>query len=118
MNQWPQSWAGEDKDVAVGKALVDLFSPFVLHLHDQAVSRKTAQRHLNNLWAIGGEIIRELNYDPKLRRQSPDHLLHDAIKDGSAPMTRDATDAEQQGLDATARKLFKFLTTNKPPTSR
>lgn len=117
MDEWPESWAGVNKDVPVGKAMVQWFCPFVLHLQAQGLARETVRRHLNNLWLLGGEIIRELNYDSRLRRKPPEQLLFDAIKGGWAPTARDATDAEQEALDATARKLFKFLSAHKLTTA-
>jgi hypothetical protein len=40
-----------------------LWSPRICH-------PKTIQRHVDNLWASGGEIIRDLNENPSLRRKS------------------------------------------------
>ena len=117
MDQWPESWAGDDKDEPIGRAIVELLRPFVVHLQTQGFSRKTVRRHLDNLWAIGGEIIREINDDRTLRSRRPERLLLDAIQDGNAPLARHATDVQQAALSATARRLLQFLTTQESPAA-
>lgn len=113
MAQWPTSWAGVEEDEATGTTLVEVFRPFLAHLLEQGLSPRTVRRHLDNLWFIGGETIRSLNYDPTPCRKDPRQLLLDTIFDGEAPFAHDATENEQRSLDATARKLLKFLTGNK-----
>ena len=114
MEEWPSSWAGDDEDEPVGRGLVALLSPFVTDLHQQGLSRGTIRRHLDNLWLIGGEIIREINGRPVLRRKEPRSLLLTAIQDGQAPLVRDLSEQEQAKVDATARKLLKFLAPSNP----
>jgi len=110
MNDWPASWAGERKDKPIGMALVDLMRPFVVYLQMRGFARNTIRRHVNNLWAIGGEIIRDLDNDSKLRTKPAERLLIDAIDQGDAPLLMHATEEEQRSVDATARKLFRYLT--------
>lgn len=109
MDPWPKSWAGIAKDEAVGRELTDLMRPFLVHLHQQNLSTKTLRRHLDNLWLIGGEVIRQLHDDSVLRKNTARTLLLDAIPDGDAILIGDLTEAQQRSLDATARKLFHFL---------
>lgn len=118
IKEWPQSWAGSDEDEAVGRDLVQLLRPFIVHLHETGLSSKTVRRHLNNAWVIGGEIIRRIGYEPKLRRKPVLGLLLDAIAAGDAPLVEQLSEAEQAALDATARKLLRFLSACEPgPTS-
>lgn len=109
MAHWPRSWAGFPADVPVGQQLVEELRPFVASLQDQNLSPKTLHRHLNNLWAIGGEIIRNVNEHPSLRQSNPRCLLLDALADGQAPWLRDASEVQQRSCDSTARRLFRFL---------
>lgn len=85
--------------------------PFITHLIEDGLSAKTVRRHLDNLWAIGGEVVRRFNFEPELRHESPRKLLLDAVDIGEAPLLPQATEAEQRSADATARKLLKFLLT-------
>jgi len=83
--------------------------PFVLYLVQRNLAPKTIRRHLDNLWVIGGEIIRELHDTPSRRKKSAQILLLDATADGDVRWVSGLTEAQQRTLDATARKLFGFL---------
>ena len=67
MEDWPKSWAGTDEDEPVGRRLMAVLHLFMTHLQQQELSARTLRRHLDNLWLIGGEIIRQLDDDPVLR---------------------------------------------------
>ena len=58
LNGWPRSWMGLEKDLPPGEQLIALFRPFLEHLAASDLSPKTIQRHVDNLWALGGEFIR------------------------------------------------------------
>jgi hypothetical protein len=45
--------------------LLACFRPFIAHLASSNLSRKTIQKHVDNLWILGGEIIRDVNGDPR-----------------------------------------------------
>jgi hypothetical protein len=114
MDGWPKSWAGTHGDEPVGLRLVAALRLFMTHLQHQGLSASTLRRHLDNLWLIGGEIIRQLDDEPA-RRAKPTHaLLLEAIQDGAAPLVRDLTEAQQAALDATARKLLTFVAASNP----
>ena len=114
MDGWPISWAGTPEDEPVDRRLVAALRLFLTHLQHQGLSASTRRRHLDHLWLIGGEIIRQLDDEPA-RRATPTHaLLLEAIQDGAAPLVRDLTEAQQAALDATARKLLTFVAASKP----
>lgn len=110
MDDWPQSWAGDEDDEPIGRHLAAILHPFMTRLHSEKLAPRTLRRHLDNLWLIGGEVIRRLSYDPALRTKPPIELLLDAVAGGEAPLVDDLTEVEQAALDATARKLLRFLT--------
>src|SRR5216683_1900867 len=60
LNSWPRSWMGLEKDLPPGKQLVTLFRPFLEHLAMSNLSPKTIQKHVDNMWVLGGELITEL----------------------------------------------------------
>jgi hypothetical protein len=37
------------------------------------------RRHVDNLWILGGEMIRDLNYTPSLRKVAAQRLLREAV---------------------------------------
>lgn len=109
MEPWPKSWAGTTADIPIGVGLVAEMKPFIIQLHTLGLTPKTIRRHLDNLWMIGGEIIREINYEPALAKKQPRKLLFEAVSGGEAPYVHNATESEQRSLDTTARRLFTFL---------
>jgi hypothetical protein len=107
---WPTSWCGEERDVVPGEQIVAVFTPFLLDLLDQGLSRKTRNLHRDNLWLLGGEIIRDINDTPKLRKRAPAELIRDAIANDEGPLIRGCVnDIEQRLFDSTCRKLKRFL---------
>src|SRR5215212_7987111 len=82
LNGWPRSWMGLEKDLPPGEQLVTLFRPFLEHLAASNLSPKTIQKHVDNIWVLGGEFITELNYTPLLRKAPVERVLADMIQDG------------------------------------
>ena len=80
---WPQSWCGDERDVIPGEQIVAVFTPFLLELLAQGLTRKTRNLHRDNLWLLGGEIIRDINETPKLRKRPAAELIRDAIAKAS-----------------------------------
>ena len=102
---------GVEKDLPPGEGLVRCFRPFIEHLVSTGLSPKTIRRHVDNLWALGGEIIRDLNYEPKLRKKTTEQLLMAAVHDDGGPLLYHGSEEEQRSIDSTCRKLYRFLTT-------
>jgi hypothetical protein len=82
---------------------------FLTHLIQLQLSRKTLRKHVNNLWVLGGEIIRKLNDTPSLRKVSIDDLVFDVVEDGGPlPYGCDSED-EGRSFESTCRRLRRFL---------
>ena len=116
LDDWPRSWMGLEKDLPPGQELVTSFRPFLEHLVGSDLSPKTIQSHVDNLWLLGGEIIRDLNYDPSLRKLPADRLLRRVVGDDGGPLIHNGSEEEQSSFDATCRKLHRFLTLQSAPT--
>ena len=93
---------GWEKDLPPGDELVACFRPFLEHLVGSELSPKTIQKHADNLWVLGGEIIRDLNEDPSLRKRTVERLLHDAIDADGGPLLHNGSEEEQRSFDSTA----------------
>ncbi len=102
---------GLEKDLPPGEKLVACFRPFLEHLAASDLAPKTIQRHVDNLWALGGEIIRDLNEDPSLRKKSMEQILDDRIDDEGGPLVyaMESEEPLQRSFDSTCRKLHRFL---------
>ena len=106
---------GWEKDLPPGEKLVACFRPFLEYLVAGAdLSPPTIQKHVDNLWTLGGEIIRDLNENPPLRRKPIQQILFDVIDDDGGPLIYGVTSEQQQrSFDATCRKFLRFL--GQPP---
>ena len=101
---------GEEKDLPAGRRLVQCFMPFLLHLTESGLSKRTIQNHVDNMWVLGGEIIRDVNNDPSLRKLSAQRLVHNAIDEEGGPLLHNGWEDEQRSFDSTCRKFHRFLT--------
>ena len=109
LNGWPRSWMGLEKDLPPGEQLLTLFRPFLENLAASDLSPKTIQMHVDNMWALGGEFIRDLNYDQSLRKRPVEQHLFEMIDDGG-PLLYDGGEDQQRSFDSTCRKFHQFLT--------
>ncbi|HSW09159.1 hypothetical protein [Aquabacterium sp.] len=109
LHKWPEIWHFEPADIVVGQQVVQALTPFLLDLLDQGLAKSTVRRHRDNLWLLGGELIRRRYEDPGLARRSVQDALQQLIDvDGGPLMYPRITEEEQRSLDATCRKLHRF----------
>ncbi len=88
-----------------------MLQPFLREMLALSLSRKTLRQHRDNIWLLGGEVIRRLQMDSSLRRQPIQQVVLDLIGDDGGPLlSHGQSEAEQRSFDATCRKLFRFLT--------
>jgi hypothetical protein len=113
LGNWPHSWMGLEKDIPPGEKLVACLRPFIEHLASSGLSPKTIRRHVDNLWTLGGEIIRDLNYIPSRRKVAANKLLRDAVHTDGGPLIYNGSEEEQRSFDSTCRILHRFL--SQPP---
>ena len=110
LDDWPRSWHVEPADLVVGQQIVQLLTPFLLYLLDQGLARATVRRHRDNLWSLGGELIRRRYDDDDLARQGVTDAIRQLIEsDGGPLMWPRITESEQDSLDTTCRKLNRFM---------
>jgi hypothetical protein len=110
LDGWPRSWMGLEKDIPPGERLIALFHPFLEYLAASDLAPKTIQRHVDNVWVLGGEFIRDLNYDPSLRKKPVEVVLRRMIESDGGPLLYHGGEDEQRSFDSTCRKFHRFLT--------
>ena len=104
-----RGWGGK-KICRRGEKLVACFRPFLEYLVCSDLVPKTIQTHVDNMWLLGGEIIRDLNQTPSLRKQAVGKLLLDRVGDDGGPILYHCDSEEQQrSFDSTCRKFWRFL---------
>jgi len=110
LDDWPRSWHVEPADILVGQQIVQALTPFLLHLLDQRLAKATLRRHRDNLWTLGGELIRCRYDDDELAKKHVKDALRQLTQgDGGPLMWPRITESEQASLDATCRKLNRFF---------
>jgi hypothetical protein len=111
LDQWPGRWAYEKRDIPYGLRIVECFTPFLRDMLARSLSRKTLRQHRDNIWVLGGEVIRRLQMDSGVRRRSVEQVVLDLIGDDGGPLlSHGQSEAGQRSFDTTCRKLFRFLT--------
>jgi len=110
LDKWPRSWMGWEKDLPPGQKLVICFRPFLEYLVGSDLSPKTIQKHVDNMWVLGGEIIRDLNQTPSLRKVPVETLLADLVEDGGPLLYHSDSEEQQKSFESTCRKFRRFLT--------
>jgi hypothetical protein len=113
LNGWPRSWIGLEKDLSPGEQLVACFRPFLEYLAASDLSPKTIQKHVDNMWALGGEFIRDLNDDQSLRKRPVEQHLFKMLEEGG-PLLYHGGEDQQRSFDSTCRKFRRFLSTTAP----
>jgi len=115
LHDWPMRWRYDDSDIAPGTRIVAIFTPFLLDLLHRKPSKRTFNRHRDNLWLVGGEIIRRRRSDPDLERLPIDTLVGELIEaDGGPLIYPRISESEQRAIDATCKKLHRFLSGSNP----
>jgi hypothetical protein len=108
--KWPKQWMGLGEDVPYGRGIVNAMKPFIEALISEGVSDRTLRKHLNNLWLLGGEIIRDVSLNEEYAEIAPVDKLVESIGDNGGPYCRHLHSDEEQGsFDTTCRKLHRFL---------
>src|ERR1700720_4717341 len=108
LNGWPRSWMGLEKDLPPGEQLLNLFRPFLENLAASDLSPKKIQKHVDNMWALGGEVIRDLHSDSSLRKKPVQQVLLQMIEYGG-PLPYPGGEDQQRSFDSTCRKFRRFL---------
>lgn len=111
---WPDLWAIERSDIALGQRIVESVQPFLLDLLQQGLADKTLASHRDHLQMLGGEIIRRRHDDPELGKQPVGDLLLNLVEEDGGPLIWPSiTESAQNAFDATCRKLHRFLNQQK-----
>ena len=100
---------GDDRDLVPGQKIVQCFTPFLLHLAGSGLTKKTVQKHIDNLWVPGGEIIGDQRETSALRKKPVGELI-DTLLENDGPLLYHCDSEEQQrSFESTCRKLRRYL---------
>ena len=104
---------GTEKDKFYGQGLLEAMRPFIEHLIVKGLTNKTIRRHMDNLWVLGGEIIRSISTNDEYGNLAAESLRDSVGPDGGPYCSGFQHEWEMTSYDATCRKLHKFLEGNK-----
>jgi len=110
---WPKSWACVSEDIVYGREIVRIFKPFLSHLIESDLLDKTIKKHIDNLWLLGGHLIKVVNLYNKDRGKHPIFLLTECVDSFYGPRIRDLSEQQQNSFDSTCRKLYKYIVVNR-----
>jgi hypothetical protein len=109
--------------LAPNPALLILLSPsktnplILFDLLSQNLARKTLRLHCDHACALGGEIIRQLNISPQMRKRPIVRVLTEALGEDGGPLLYPCrSETDQRSFDSTCRKLHRFLLDSKSPS--
>ena len=106
---WPNQWMGVEEDLHYGRGILTAMRPFVEHLIAGGLKEKTIHRHLDNLWLLGGEIIRDVDTSGDYATP-PLEKLRESVDPDEGPYCRHLdSESEIKSFNATCRKLYRFL---------
>lgn len=100
---------GLPEDLVPGEKMVAYFRPFLEHLIDVGLSRKTIRKHVDNLWVLGGELIRDLHETPSRRKVPIETLVLQVIQDGGPILYHNDSEEQERSFESTCSKFRKFL---------
>ena len=111
LDRWPESWAGGKEDIAVGEQLLGVFTVYLIQLINKGRTKATIRKHADYLWALGGEIIRDMSEDDTSGSMPDGDLVLKYIDSEGGPYWRHASnDNYHQQFDSVCRQLYKYLT--------
>jgi hypothetical protein len=108
LDGWPYSWRFTSRDLRTGQRLLDLFKPFLFYLGVSGITARTFRRHVDNLWLLGGELIRYAQNDTRFMR-SPEVVLLEFGERWMGPVLLHESPRTQAEVDVTFRALIRFL---------
>lgn len=112
VNKWPSSWSYDAATRQYGEKLLEEMRPFVRMIAEHGYTKKTVERHLENLFFLGGEIIRGVSIDERYDEDAAE-VLRESVIGGEGPLCQHLhIESEERAYDATCRKLDKFLKGN------
>ena len=101
---------GIGEDLAYGRKLLPYFSGFLQALHAEGMSIKTFAQYRDNLWLLGGTIVREVSLYEEYQDDPLAKLAESVVDDGILPDHYDQmTQAELRAFEHMCHRFEKYL---------
>jgi hypothetical protein len=113
IDEWSDRWEIEKADLKIGHAITKYFKQFLIDRIEKGRAKSTIKIYAHYLWALGGELIRQINEDESERQLSAKNLILKYVDDSGGPYWRHARDElEHARYDSVCKQLYKFITGN------
>ncbi len=109
-DEWPDSWMGVDEDLVYGRKLLPYMERFLADLLHQGLSRRTFVRYKNDVWSLGGIIIKQVSLYDEYDVDPLEKLMESVEGDGVVPDDFEyMSEDELRAFERTCRRFEKFL---------
>jgi hypothetical protein len=85
VEEWPSRWRESDEDLDCGQKILEQMIPFAASLIEKKLARSTIRKYLDNLFLLGREIIREVNFKEIQRKWPAKKLILEYIDECGGP---------------------------------
>jgi hypothetical protein len=96
-----------------GEQLLEEMRPFAEFIAESNLAKKTVKQHLDNLWLLRGEIIREVNLFEEHSCPASQSLRQAIGPDGGPYCRHLDSEIARTSFDSTCRKFHNYLEDNK-----
>lgn len=107
--EWPERWMGVNEDLEYGRGVLEAMRPFVEALLASDMSIRTVRDHLDFLWLLGGEIIREVSTFEEYEVPPLEKLRQSVSAEGGPSCRHLSSRAEAESYHRTCRKLVDYF---------
>ena len=106
---WPSTWMGVKEDLICGRELIELFRPFIEQVITSKLSFRSQKKHIDNLWLLGGELIKDASINDEYNIPAKKLLLDSIDHDGGPISSHLESEASIKSFDNTCRDLYGYL---------
>jgi hypothetical protein len=109
-DEWPERWMGLKEDLEYGKKLLPYMEAFLSDLIKQEQSRKALKNHIDNMWLLGGSIIKEVSIYEEYKIAPRKKLLESVETGGMLPDDHEGrTERDLKDFERTCELFEEFL---------
>ena len=113
VHNWPESWMGVDEDLEYGRRMMPYFEGFLQSLYEEGIARKTFVLYRDNLWLLGGTIIKSVSIFDEYETEPLEAIHASVIGDGVLPDDCHLMEEDElKSFVRMCRRFEKFLDQN------
>src|SRR5690349_6462921 len=86
LDNWPRARLGHEKHLTPCEQLLASLRPFIAQLASSTLTRTAIGCYVDTISMLCGEIIRDLHYDPSLRKVAVERILCDVVFEDGGPL--------------------------------